>query len=141
MTEHDPFNLRRFVEAQDLVYHSVIAQLRGGVKQSHWMWFVFPQIAGLGHSTMADKYAIRSLDEAKAYLAQPLLGARLRECTQLVLDIEGKTAVQIFDYPDDLKFRSSMTLFAHAAPDDAIFRDAIGKYFNGSFDKVTVRAL
>jgi uncharacterized protein (DUF1810 family) len=138
---NDPFNLQRFVEAQEPLYERVLAELRAGQKQSHWMWFVFPQIAGLGHSAMAQKYAIASIDEAKAYLAHPLLGPRLRECTQHVLNIEGKTAVEIFDYPDDLKFRSSMTLFAHAAPDDPIFRDTIRKYFNGAFDKVTVRAL
>ena len=141
MTEDDPFNLQRFVEAQAPVYERVLSELRAGKKKSHWIWFVFPQIAGLGHSTMAEKYAIRSLDEAKAYLDHAVLGARLRECTELVLNVEGKTAVQIFDYPDDLKFRSSMTLFAHAAPDSSIFREAIEKYFAGAFDKVTVRAL
>ena len=138
---NDPFNLQRFVDAQEPLYERVLSELRDGRKRSHWIWFVFPQIAGLGHSTMAEKYAIRTLDEAKAYLEHSVLGPRLHECTQLVLSIEGKTAVQIFDYPDDLKFRSSMTLFAHAAPDVPIFRDAIRKYFNDSFDKVTVRAL
>jgi uncharacterized protein (DUF1810 family) len=138
---NDPFNLQRFVDAQEPLYERALAELRDGRKQSHWIWFVFPQIAGLGHSTMAEKYAIRTLDEAKAYLDHPVLGPRLSECTQLVLNIEGKTAVQIFDYPDDLKFRSSMTLFAHAATDAPIFRDAIRKYFNGTFDRVTVRAL
>jgi uncharacterized protein (DUF1810 family) len=138
---NDPFNLQRFVDAQEPLYERVLSELRDGRKRSHWIWFVFPQIAGLGHSAMAEKYAIRTLDEAKAYLDHAVLGPRLTECTQLVLDVEGKTAVQIFDYPDDLKFRSSMTLFAHAAPDVPIFRDAIRKYFNDSFDKVTVRAL
>jgi len=141
MTEDDPFNLQRFVDAQAPVYARVLAELRAGRKQSHWIWFIFPQIAGLGHSAMAEKYAIRSRDEAKAYLDHSVLGPRLNECTQLVLGVEGKTAVKIFDYPDDLKFRSSMTLFAHASPDDSLFRDSIRKYFNGAFDKVTVRAL
>jgi uncharacterized protein (DUF1810 family) len=137
----DPFKLRRFVEAQDLVYRSVIAELRAAVKQSHWMWFVFPQIAGLGHSAMADKYAIGSLDEAKAYLAHPLLGARLKECTELVVAVTGKTARQIFGSPDDLKFRSSMTLFAHTAPDEPLFREAIEKFYSGEEDRLTVELL
>jgi len=135
------FDLQRFLEAQNPVYARVCSELRAGRKQSHWMWFVFPQIAGLGRSAMADKYAIASLDEAKAYLAHPVLGARLRECTELVLNIAGKTAVEIFDYPDDLKFRSSMTLFAQAAPDEAIFAEAVKKYFGGVFDKVTLLEL
>ncbi|HKD22018.1 MAG TPA: DUF1810 domain-containing protein [Rhizomicrobium sp.] len=137
----DPFNLRRFVEAQDLVYRSVIAELRAGVKQSHWMWFVFPQVAGLGHSAMADKYAIASLDEAKAYLAHPLLGARLKECTELVLAVTGKTARQILGSPDDMKFRSSMTLFAQAAPNEPLFRDALKKYFDGKDDPATLERI
>ena len=112
----DPFNLRRFVEAQDLVYRSVIGELRAGVKQSHWMWFVFPQVAGLGRSATAEMYAIGSLDEAKAYLAHPLLGGRLRECTQLMLDVTGKSARQILGSPDDLKFFSSMTLLPTQQP-------------------------
>jgi len=137
----DPFNLRRFVEAQDLVYRSVISELRAGVKQSHWMWFVFPQIAGLGHSAMADKYAIASLDEAKAYLAHPLLGARLKECTELVLAVTGKTARQILGSPDDMKFRSSMTLFAQAAPNEPLFRDALKKYFDSKDDAATLERI
>jgi uncharacterized protein (DUF1810 family) len=137
----DPFNLRRFVEAQDLVYRSVIAELRAGVKQSHWMWFVFPQVSGLGHSAMADKYAIVSLDEARAYLAHPLLGARLKECTELVLAVTGKTARQILGSPDDMKFRSSMTLFAQAAPNDPLFRDALRKHFDGKDDPATLERI
>lgn len=137
----DPFNLRRFVDAQDTVYRSVIGELRVGVKQSHWMWFVFPQVAGLGRSAMAEMYAIGSRDEAKAYLAHPLLGGRLRECTQLLLDVTGKSARQILGNPDDLKFHSSMTLFAHAAPDETLFRDALAKYFDGEEDRMTVELL
>lgn len=137
----NPFELRRFIDAQDTVYHRVIAELRAGVKQSHWMWFVFPQVAGLGRSATAELYAIRSLDEAKAYLAHPLLGGRLRECTQLMLEVTGKSARQILGSPDDLKFFSSMTLFAHAAPDEAVFRDALAKYFDGQEDRMTVELL
>jgi len=137
----DPFKLQRFVDAQDLVYRSVISELRAGVKQSHWMWFVFPQVAGLGRSATAELYAIQSLDEAKAYLTHPLLGGRLRECTQLMLDVMGKSARQILGNPDDLKFFSSMTLFAHAAPDEKLFRDALAKYFDGREDAMTAELL
>jgi uncharacterized protein (DUF1810 family) len=138
---NDPFNLQRFVDAQDLVYRSVISELRAGVKQSHWMWFVFPQVAGLGRSATAELYAIQSLDEAKAYLTHPLLGGRLRECTQLKLDMRDKTARQILGNPDDLKFFSSMTLFAHAAPTEPLFRDALAKYFDGREDAMTAELL
>jgi uncharacterized protein (DUF1810 family) len=137
----DLFDLRRFVDAQDPVYHRVLAELRAGVKQSHWMWFVFPQVAGLGRSATAEFYAIRSLDEAKAYLAHPLLGGRLKECTRAILDVTGKSARQILSTPDDLKFRSSMTLFAHAAPEEALFRDALAKYFDGEEDAMTIELL
>ena len=134
-------NLGRFVEAQAPVHDRALAELKAGRKQSHWMWFVFPQIAGLGRSPMAQHYAIQNLAEARAYLAHPLLGARLRECTQAVLDVEGKTAHEIFGSPDDLKFRSSMTLFAHAAPDEELFRAALDKYFDGEEDALTVDKL
>ena len=134
-------NLGRFVEAQAPVHDRALAELKAGRKQSHWMWFVFPQIAGLGRSPMAQHYAIQNLAEARAFLAHPLLGARLRECTQAVLDVEGKTAHEIFGSPDDLKFRSSMTLFAHAAPDEELFRTALDKYFDGEEDALTVDKL
>jgi uncharacterized protein (DUF1810 family) len=130
----DPFDLERFVAAQDPIYHRVIAELRRGMKQTHWMWFVFPQIAGLGRSAMAERYAISSLDEARAYLAHRILGPRLIECTQAVLDVEGRSAHAIFGSPDDLKFHSSMTLFAQVAVEAAIFLAAIGKYFDGQDD-------
>jgi uncharacterized protein (DUF1810 family) len=107
----DDFNLQRFVQAQQPVYAAALAELKGGRKQSHWMWFVFPQVAGLGRSTMAKHYAIRSRNQAVAYLGSPLLGTRLAECTRAVLDVEGRSAHDIFGSPDDLKFRSSMTLF------------------------------
>ena len=119
------------------VWPRVLEELRAGHKQSHWMWFVFPQIAGLGHSAMAQLYAITSLDGADAYLAHPILGARLREATQLVLNTHGKTAHAIFGSPDDLKFRSSMTLFDAASPND-IFAAALQKYFNGAPDPLTL---
>lgn len=138
---NDPFNLQRFVDAQDLVYRSVISELRAGAKHSHWMWFVFPQVAGLGRSAMAEMYAIQSLDEAKAYLTHPLLGGRLKECTQLMLDVDGKSARQILGNPDDLKFHSSMTLFAHADPNEPLFREALAKYFDGKEDAMTLELL
>ena len=111
----DPYDLRRFVDAQQAVYETVCRELRQGRKQSHWMWFIFPQIKGLGHSAMAQKFAISSREEAKAYLAHPILGPRLRECSRIVADLEGKSVEDIFGYPDDMKFRSSMTLFAREA--------------------------
>ena len=134
----DPFNLARFVAAQDPVYGRVIQELRSGRKQSHWMWFIFPQIAGLGRSATAQRYAISSLDEARAYLAHPLLGGRLRECTQLVLDAEGRSAHEIFGSPDDLKFHSCMTLFAQADGGDGCFTRALDRYFGGGRDAMTL---
>ena len=134
----DPYDLERFVAAQERVYPQVCAELRRGRKMSHWMWFVFPQIRGLGHSPMAQKYAIASLAEARAYLDHPVLGARLRECTQLVVDVEGRTASEIFGPPDDVKFRSSMTLFSLAAPEDALFKTALTKYFPSGADPETL---
>ena len=133
-------NLERFVEAQAPVYDRALAELKAGRKQSHWMWFVFPQIAGLGNSPMAQHYAIQNLAEARAYLAHPLLGARLRECTQAVMGVESRTAHDIFGSPDDLKFRSSLTLFDLASPGD-IFRAALEKYFSAEADPLTVEKL
>lgn len=134
----DPHDLERFVSAQEQVIGSVKRELRGGRKRSHWMWFVFPQIAGLGSSEMAERYAIDSLEEATAYLAHPVLGPRLRECTELVLDIEDRTANEVFGSPDDRKFRSSMTLFELAADDGALFGDALEKYYDGDRDAKTL---
>ena len=134
-------NLERFVEAQAPVYDKALAELKAGRKQSHWMWFVFPQIAGLGRSPMAQHYAIQTLAEARAYLAHPLLGARLQECTQAVVDVESRTAHEIFGPPDDLKFCSSMTLFAQAAADDPLFRAALDRYFGGKEDEHTLKIL
>ena len=137
----DAYNLHRFLTAQAPTYNSVLAELRAGRKSSHWIWFIFPQIAGLGHSVMAQQFAIASLNEAKAYLQHPILGKRLRECTQLVLDVNGRSAEEIFSYPDHLKFRSCMTLFLTAATDNAIFNNALLKYFDGQPDQRTLDIL
>ena len=135
------FNLERFVQAQAPLYASVVKELKAGRKAGHWMWFIFPQIAGLGSSAAAREFAIVSADEAAAYLAHPLLGKRLRDCSALVLAIGNKQAADIFAAPDDLKFHSSMTLFADVAPDEAVFQDCINKFFGGESDPATVDAL
>lgn len=137
----DPYNLQRFVEAQAPIYDQARAELRQGSKRSHWMWFIFPQISGLGSSPTAIVYAIASKDEAAAYLNHPTLGPRLRECTQLVNQVEGRSVDQIFGSPDDLKFRSSITLFAQVTSDSQIFLDALQKYFHGKFDSATINQL
>lgn len=138
----DPHDLQRFVEAQAPVFRQVLAELAAGAKRSHWMWFVFPQIAGLGHSAMAQRYAIASRAEAMAYLAHPLLGPRLRECTALVLAVQDRSARQILGTPDDLKFHSCMTLFAQVQADDnAVFLEALAKYFAGALDQATLDRL
>lgn len=139
--EADPHDLARFVEAQAGVYETACAELRAGRKQSHWMWFVFPQLAGLGSSATARRFAIRSLEEARAYLAHPVLGPRLRACTALVNAIEGRDIGAIFGYPDDLKFHSSMTLFARAAPGSPEFRAALNRHFAGREDPLTCKIL
>ena len=128
----DPFNLERFVDAQAPVYDQARREMAAGRKESHWMWFIFPQIEGLGQSPMSIRFAIASLDEAKAYLAHPVLGARLRECARLALELEGKSARDIFGPIDEMKFRSSMTLFARAAPAEGVFQRCLDKYFAGS---------
>jgi uncharacterized protein (DUF1810 family) len=137
----DPHDLKRFVDAQGPVYAQVCSELKAGRKRSHWMWFVFPQIKGLGVSPTAQFYAIGSRAEALAYLAHPVLGPRLLECAQFVLDVAGRSAHDIFGSPDDLKFRSCMTLFAEVAPDKALFRAALRKYFSGELDPRTIAAL
>ena len=137
----DPFNLQRFVEAQAPVLAAVEAELRAGRKASHWRWFIFPQLAGLGRSGTARFYAITGLDEARAYLAHPLLGQRLIHCVELVNAIEGRSVHEIFGSPDDLKFRSSVTLFRAAAPEQALFQAALDKYFGGEPDPATLALL
>ena len=137
----DPFHLRRFVEAQENCIQDVLRELGEGLKRSHWMWFVFPQIAGLGLSSTARHFAIASLAEAKAYLEHPILGARLRDCTSLVTRVEGRSLQEIFGAPDDLKSRSCMTLFAQATADNQIFLDALKKHCGGEFDPRTLGRL
>jgi uncharacterized protein (DUF1810 family) len=134
-------SLERFVKAQEPVIEQVLAELRAGRKASHWMWFVFPQIHGLGRSPIAQRFAIASLTEAQAYLRHPVLGPRLRECTRQVNEVEGRSIEDIFGYPDYLKFRSSVTLFAHATEDNQVFIDALLKYFGGQEDPLTVERL
>jgi uncharacterized protein (DUF1810 family) len=137
----DRFDLQRFVDAQAPVYRRVCEELRAGRKESHWMWFIFPQIAGLGASPTSIKFAIASLDEASAYLAHPILGQRLRECAKLVLDAEGRTARQIFGSIDEMKFRSSMTLFMKAAPEEPLFAECLERFFGGAPDPATLERL
>ncbi|HKR88700.1 MAG TPA: DUF1810 domain-containing protein [Phenylobacterium sp.] len=137
----DAFDLQRFVDAQARNYDDALAELRAGRKTSHWMWYVFPQVAGLGSSAMAQTYAIGSLAEAQAYLAHPVLGARLRDCLAAVLAVRGRSAHEIFGSPDDLKFRSSLTLFAQAAPANPQFRQGLERYFGGEADPATLQIL
>jgi uncharacterized protein (DUF1810 family) len=143
---NDPYHLQRFLEAQSSTYQQARAELAAGQKRSHWMWFIFPQIQGLGSSSMAQRYAITDLAEATAYLAHPVLGPRLRECTSLVNAVERRSIEAIFGYPDDLKFHSSITLFAEAASrgksasneEDAVFAQALAKYFGNKPDQRTL---
>jgi uncharacterized protein (DUF1810 family) len=137
----DSFNLQRFIDAQHPIYGQVRDELQAGQKESHWMWFIFPQIKGLGSSPTAQKYAIQGIDEAKAYLNHPLLGFRLRECTQLVNVVNGRSVEDIFGYPDNKKFHSSMTLFAHVSAGDKVFTTALTKYFHGALDRKTLDQL
>jgi uncharacterized protein (DUF1810 family) len=137
----DPHHLQRFVDAQAPVFAQVLDELRSGHKRTHWMWFIFPQIAGLGSSPMAQVYAISGRQEAEAYLQHPLLGGRLRQCTQLVNEASGRSVEDIFGYPDNLKFRSSVTLFSSVAPAEGVFSDALGKYFAGQPDSATIALL
>ncbi len=141
ITQDDPFDLNRFVNAQAPVYAQVVGELRRGRKTGHWMWFIFPQLRGLGHSEMAQHYGIASRQEAAAYLSHPLLGGRLTECTELVLAVEGATLSAILGYPDDLKFGSCMTLFAAVAPEQDVFKRAITKFLAGERDPRTLQLL
>jgi uncharacterized protein (DUF1810 family) len=134
----DPFDLQRFVAAQDAVLDAVLAELRAGRKRSHWMWFVFPQLAALGFSPMAKRYGLRSLEEARAYLAHPVLGERLRRCCGLLLQLEGVSAADVFGHPDDLKLRSCLTLFQLAAPHEEVFRKCLERFYGGQADGGTV---
>jgi uncharacterized protein (DUF1810 family) len=141
----DLYELKRFVDAQEGVYEQACAELRAGRKRSHWMWFVFPQIRGLGSSPTAVRFAISGLDEARAYLEHPVLGQRLRECAGIVVGVKDLSVEEIFGYPDDLKFHSSMTLFAKASVEgsqrDAVFGEALEKYFGGEMDEGTLERI
>lgn len=137
----DPYDLRRFVDAQEKVYDRALAEIKSGFKRSHWMWYVFPQIAGLGFSSTSQHYAIKSLDEAKAYLAHPTLGRRLVECAEAALAVEGRTAYEIFGPPDNLKLRSCATLFACVSPAGSPFEKLLDKYFQGKRDDKTLELL
>jgi uncharacterized protein (DUF1810 family) len=138
---YDPFNLRRFEDAQKGIYNDALAELRNGRKRTHWMWFVFPQIDGLGHSSTAKYYAIKSAEEARQYLNHPILGRRLLECAEAVLAIEERSASDIFGYPDELKLKSSMTLFASVADPHSVFARVLDKYFHGERDERTLKLL
>jgi uncharacterized protein (DUF1810 family) len=140
-TLQEQYNLQRFLDAQNPVFEQVCNELRGGQKRGHWMWFIFPQLQGLGQSSMAIKFAISSRKEAEAYLKHPVLGERLRKCTVLVNLVKDRTIEQIFGYPDNLKFRSSMTLFASTALENQIFKNALEKYFAGQLDTLTIERL
>ena len=137
----DLYDLQRFVTAQADIYDRALDELRGGAKRSHWMWFVFPQIAGLGLSPTSQRYAIHGLDEAVAYLEHPVLGRRLLTCTEAVIAVDSRSVTEIFPFPDDLKFRSSMTLYCQAAEPGAPFADALARYFHGEPDPMTIDLL
>ena len=141
MPTPDPHDLDRFVAAQASDYERALSEIRAGQKRSHWMWYIFPQFAGLGSSSMAERYAIKSLAEAKAYLAHPILGPRLVECTEATMSINGRSANAIFGSPDDLKLRSCATLFAKISPPDSVFERLVKKYFDGRYDDRTLRLL
>ena len=139
--ELDPFDLERFVRAQDSDYARALAEIVSGRKRSHWMWYVFPQFAGLGLSSTSQHYAIGSLDEARAYLAHPIVGPRLIECAEATLEVSGRSAHDIFGSPDDMKLRSSATLFARVSPDGSVFHRVLEKYFEGQPDQRTLDLL
>ncbi|MGZ8157579.1 MAG: DUF1810 domain-containing protein [Methylobacter sp.] len=138
---NDTIDLSRFVNAQENIYDSALAELRAGQKRSHWMWYIFPQIDGLGHSATSKHYAIKSLEESRQYLNHPVLGKRLLECAEAVFTIEGRSISEIFGYPDDLKLKSSMTLFAHVAGPGSVFARILDKHFNGERDGLTLQLL
>ncbi len=137
----DPFDLQRFIDAQEHVYAQAISEIRAGEKVSHWMWFIFPQLDGLGYSSMAKRYAIRNEEEARAYLEHPVLGPRLRECAQAAIDVPSRTAFEIFDSPDDVKLKSSATLFAAVSPAGSVFAKLLERFFDGERDERTVNLL
>lgn len=137
----DPYNLNRFVEAQEQEYELALSEIRSGYKRSHWMWYIFPQFDGLGFSSTSKHYSVKSLREAQAYLAHPVLGPRLTECAEALLRLEGRSAIEIFGSPDDMKLRSSATLFALVSSDGSVFHRLIDKYFHGQRDDKTLRLI
>jgi uncharacterized protein (DUF1810 family) len=137
----DPYNLLRFVEAQETDYLRAIAEIKSGEKRSHWMWYIFPQIDGLGFSSMSQRYSIKSAAEAEAYLSHPVLGPRLVECCQAALGIDGRSASEVFGSPDDMKLRSCATLFASVSPEGSVFHRLLGKYFDGMRDSRTLELM
>lgn len=142
MTEPaDPHDLNRFVRAQQHDFDRALSEIRSGRKHSHWMWYIFPQFDGLGSSTMAKRYAVKSMAEAKAYLQHPVLGPRVIECAEAALAVEGQSAHDVFGSPDDMKLRSSATLFAHVSPAGSVFEGILAKYFQGERDEKTLRLL
>ncbi len=141
MNSGDPYDLNRFLAAQEGVYERALAELKGGRKRTHWMWFIFPQFEGLGYSPMARRYSIGSIEEARQYLSHPVLGKRLMECTEAVVALKGGAVSEIFGYPDDLKFKSSMTLFEKASGPGSVFSSALDRYCHGERDAATIGLL
>ena len=139
--ETDPYDLKRFVDAQAHDYSQALEEIQAGRKRSHWMWYIFPQIDGLGFSATTKRYAIKSVDEAKAYLAHPILGPRLIEIAEAAVSVEGRTAIEVFGSPDDLKLKSCATLFSHVTPPDSIFARLLDKYFQGERDHQTIERI
>ncbi len=137
----DPYNLNRFVQAQEDDYEQALTEIRSGAKRTHWIWYIFPQLDGLGVSPTAKYYGIKSIEEAKAYLAHPLLGPRLLECAEAVLKVEGRSAREIFGSPDDLKLRSCATLFASVLPQGSVFERLLKQYYGGERDAKTLQLL
>ena len=141
MNTDDPYDLNRFLSAQEGIYERALAELKGGQKRTHWMWFIFPQIDGLGYSPTAKRYSIKSMVEARQYLSHPVLGKRLLECAETVVALKGGSVSEIFGYPDDLKFKSSMTLFEKIAGSDSVFSLALDRYCHGERDGMTLRLI
>ena len=141
MNTDDPYDLNRFLSAQEGIYERALAELKGGQKHTHWMWFIFPQIDGLGYSPTAKRYSIKSIEEARQYLSHPVLGKRLLECAEAVVALKGGSVSEIFGYPDDLKFKSSMTLFEKIAGSDSVFSLALDRYCHGERDAMTLRLI
>jgi uncharacterized protein (DUF1810 family) len=137
----DPYDLERFVRAQDEAYEEALSEIRSGMKRSHWMWYIFPQFDGLGNSSTSKRYSVKSVAEAMAFVAHPVLGPRLLECAEAVLRVDGVSAVEIFGYPDDMKLRSCATLFASVSPTGSLFHRIIAKYFRGEYDPQTLRLI